>query len=197
MRVGIHSISLFVVLGLTLVLPRPAVSTIMDIPHQFDDADITDAEAGEFYRSGTRIGLPAGISFLIPPDWQGVMPPGSRMVYLESPKQPGIGLVAVIQEATPEELEDHLNEPQVIEEGYVLHPVGSAKRIDRRITASYHSGENIGRALAIFGPLGSGILYLWTGPKELTAYYEVLLERIGASTRFGKEQHPVPERDGT
>src|SRR4051794_32199307 len=95
--------------------------------HQPDESAVIHVEPGEFYRSGTRIGMTAGASFIIPPAWQGVMPPGSRMLYLESPKKPGIGLVAIIQDATPEELEDHLNEPQVVEEGYVLHPVGSAK----------------------------------------------------------------------
>ncbi len=49
----------------------------------------TDVEPGEFYRSGTRIGMTAGASFLIPPAWQGVLPPGSRTFYLESPKKPG------------------------------------------------------------------------------------------------------------
>src|SRR6476620_9793134 len=105
------------------------------------ELSITDPESGEFYRSHTRIGLAAGTSFLIPSEWQGVLPPGSRTFYLESPKKPGIGLVAVIQDATPEELEDHLNEPQVIEEGYVLQPLGSAQRTGLRITAAYHSGD--------------------------------------------------------
>lgn len=126
------------------------------------------------------------------------MPRGSRTFYLESPKKPGIGLVAIIQDATPEELEDHLNEPQVIEEGYVLHPIGSAKRVDTRITAAYHSGENIGRAVAFFGPFKSGILFLFTGPKHESPYYESLLERIAASTQFSTREQNRPERrEGT
>jgi hypothetical protein len=165
--------------------------------HQPDESAVTHVEPGEFYRSGTRIGMTAGASFLIPPAWQGVMPPGSRTLYLESPKKPGIGLVAIIQDATPEELEDHLNEPQVIEEGYVLHPVGSAKRTDTRITASYHSGENVGLAVAFFGPLesGIGVLYLFTGPKEESPYYESLLEQLAASTRFSTAKQD--RREGT
>jgi hypothetical protein len=167
--------------------------------HQLDESAVTHVEPGEFYRSGTRIGMTAGASFLIPPAWQGVMPPGSRTLYLESPKKPGIGLAAIIQDATPEELEEHLNEPQVVEEGYVLHPVGSAKRMDTHITASYHSGENVGRALAFFGPFesGIGILYLFTGPKEEVTYYESLLEQLAASTRFSTRQDAPDRREGT
>ncbi|MDQ6733385.1 MAG: hypothetical protein M3Z35_04585 [Nitrospirota bacterium] len=168
--------------------------------HQPDESAVTHVEPGEFYRSGTRIGMTTGASFIIPPAWQGFMPPGSRTFYLESPKKPGIGLVAIIHDATPEELEDHLNEPQVIEEGYVLHPMGSAKRRDTQITASYHSGENVGRALAFFGPFesGIGVLYLFTGPKQETTYYESLIEQIAASTRFStaRPQQPL-EREGT
>jgi hypothetical protein len=165
--------------------------------HQPDESAATHVEPGEFYRSGTRIGMTAGASFIIPMAWQGVMPPGSRTLYLESPKKPGIGLVAVIQDATPEELEDHLNEPQVIEEGYVLHPVGSAKRMDTHITAAYHSGENVGLALAFFGPFesGIGILYLFTGPKEEVIYYESLLEQLAASTRFSTRQDAPDRRE--
>ena len=91
-----------------------------------------------------------------------------------------------------------VTEPQVIEEGYVLHPVGSAKRTDTRITASYHSGENIGRALAFFGPSERSILFLFTGPKDETAYYELLLEQIATSTRFSTtERNPPAGREST
>ena len=176
----------------------PGVAMVL-AQHQPDESAVTHVEPGEFYRSGTRIGMAAGTSFIIPPAWQGVMPPGSRTLYLESPKRPGIGLVAVIQDATPEELEDHLNEPQVIEEGYVLHPVGSAKRMDTQITAAYHSGENVGRALAFFGSSesGIGILYLFTGPKEEVTYYESLLEQLAASTKFSTRQDAPDRREGT
>ena len=176
----------------------PGASMVL-AQHQPDESAVTHVEPGEFYRSGTRIGMTAGTSFTIPLAWQGVMPPGSRTLYLESPKKPGIGLVAVIQDDTPEELEDHLNEPQVIEEGYVLHPVGSAKRTDTHITAAYHSGENVGRALAFFGSSesGIGILYLFTGPKEEVAYYESLLEQLAASTRFSTRQDAPDRREGT
>ena len=197
-------VAFVVVLSLVVTLPHPILCyhhrqmPMTNTQGQPHDSGITDVEPGGFYRSGTRIGMTAGASFLIPPAWQGVLPPGSHTFYLESPKTPGIGLVAIIQDATPEELEDHLNEPQVIEEGYVLHPVGSAHRSDIRITASYHSGQNIGRALAVFGPSRRSVLFLFTGPKDETAYYESLLEQLAASTRFSHiEQNPHAGREGT
>ena len=197
-------VALVVVLSLVVTFPHPILCSdhthtpMMNAQDEPHDSGVTDVEPGEFYRSGTRIGMTAGASFLIPSAWQGVLPPGSRTFYLESPKTLGIGLVAIIQDATPEELEDHLNEPQVIEEGYVLHPVGSAKRTDTRITASYHSGENIGRALAVFGPSERSVLFLFTGPKDETAYYESLLEQLAMSTSFSHiERNPHAGREGT
>lgn len=192
-----------VVLALVVTLPHPVLCCIhahtpMTTAQDHRDSVVTDVEPGEFYRSGTRIGMAAGTSFVIPPHWQGFIPPGSRTFYLESPTKPGLGLIGIIQDATPEELEDHLNEPQVIEEGYVLHPVGSATRSDTRITASYHSGDNIGRALAFFGPSERGVIFLFTGPKDETAYYESLLEQIASSTRFSTtEWNPSTGREGT
>lgn len=196
-------VALVLVLALIITLPPPLLCsddthTPMTTAQDDHDAGIAEVEPGQFYRSGTRIGMAAGASFVIPPQWQGFIRPGSRTFYLESPAKPGIGLIAIIQDATPEEIEEQLNEPQVIEEGYVLHPVGSATRTDTRITASYQSGENIGRALAFFGPSERGVLFLFTGPKGETTYYESLLEQIAASTTFSTiEQNRPAEREGT
>ncbi|MGH7232365.1 MAG: hypothetical protein ACREJU_13555, partial [Nitrospiraceae bacterium] len=48
----------------------------------------------------------------------------------------------------------------------------------------YHAGENIGRAQAVFGPVHNAIVYLFTGSKDQAEYYDALLDRIAASTRF-------------
>lgn len=142
-----------------------------------------DVEPGQYYRGGIRVQLPSeGLSFVIPQEWVGIMPPGSRSFFLSSHKKSGIGIVAAVHNATPEELLDHLNEPQVIEEGFVLHPVGSATLSGDRITASYHSGEHIGKALAVLGREQNAALYLFVGPKDETASYEALLEQLAAST---------------
>jgi hypothetical protein len=114
------------------------------------------------------------------------MSPGSETVFLESPREPALGLVAIFRHIAPREIEDHLNEPQVIDEGYVLHPAESAKRSGDRITATYHSGDNTGRALAVFGPSRNGIVYLLTGPKDRADYYEDILQQLAASTQFSE-----------
>ncbi len=153
-----------------------------------DSSDVLgtmELEPGLHYRGGTQLlAKESGVTFRLPPSWYGLMPPGSRTLYLESPQQPGIGLIALLHGVSPEDMEEHLNEPQVIDEGYVLHPVGSAKRSEARVTARYHSGENTGVALALFGPDDKGILFLFTGPKPELAAYEGLLDELAASTHF-------------
>jgi len=157
---------------------------------------IVELEAGPHYRSGTRVGSSsAGVSFIIPDAWQAAMPPRSDTVFLESPHRPGMGLVAVFRHIAPQQLEDHLNQPQVLDEGYVLHPVESAKRSGDRITVRYHSGENTGRALALFGPSQNGALYLFTGPKDQADYYREILEQIAASTQFVEQESLRPSRE--
>ena len=146
---------------------------------------VVELESGPHYPSGTRVGsTAAGVSFVIPDGWHGAIPPGSATLFLESPRQPGLGLVAIFRHIAPQELEAHLNEPQVIDEGYVLHPARSAQRSDDRITVTYQGGDNTGRALALFGPSQNGILYLFTGPKDRTDYYAEIIQQLAASTQF-------------
>ncbi|MER3423965.1 MAG: hypothetical protein C4293_12770 [Nitrospiraceae bacterium] len=153
------------------------------------EATSIDVEPGQYYRGGTRVQLPrARLSFVIPQEWVGAMPPGSRSFFLDSHKKPGTGIVTIVHDVTPQELLDHLNEPQVIEEGFVLHPIGSAKLSGDRITASYHSGEQLGKALAVLGHEQTAALYLFVGPKEETAYYEGLLEQLAGSTQFKSDE---------
>ena len=146
---------------------------------------VVELESGPHYPSGTRVGsTAAGVSFVIPDGWHGAIPPGSDTLFLESPRLPGLGLVAIFRHIAPQELEAHLNEPQVIDEGYVLHPARSAQRSGDRITVAYQSGGNTGRALALFGPSQNGVLYLLTGPKDRSDYYGDIVQQLAVSTQF-------------
>ncbi|HJU05899.1 MAG TPA: hypothetical protein VJ692_12185 [Nitrospiraceae bacterium] len=144
-----------------------------------------DIKPGQQYESGTRVRHAAiGISFIIPADWMGGTAQGSRSFLLGSNTMAGVGIVVLLDHVTPQELESHMNEPQVLDEGFVLQPVSSARMSGDRMTASYHAGENVGRAVAVFGPSNQAIVYLLTGPKDLSVYYGTLLDQLAASTRF-------------
>ena len=145
----------------------------------------TDIEIGRQYESGTRVRDPRlGISFVIPADWMGGAPQGSQSVVLESKTKPGIGIIVLIEHVTPHELEAHMNEPQVLDEGFVLQPVSSAKMSADGLTAAYHAGQHIGRARAVFGPAQQAAVYLLAGPPDESSYYETLLDQLAGSTRF-------------
>ncbi|MGH7233528.1 MAG: hypothetical protein ACREJU_19525, partial [Nitrospiraceae bacterium] len=101
----------------------------------------TDIKADQRYDSGVRVRDPAlGISFVIPEEWRGGASPSSNLFFLiPDAKRGGIGLVVMFDQTTPQELADHMNEPQVLEEGFILHPTTSAAVSGDRITASYHA----------------------------------------------------------
>ncbi len=156
-------------------------------PDVGQETSTQDIKAGQQYGSGIRVRAPTlGASFVIPKDWLGGMPPGSQAFLLGSNTKAGLGLAVMFHAVTPQEVADQLNEPQALEEGFVLHPVGSAKRVGNRMTASYHAGEHVGRAVAVLGPEQNAIVYLFTGPKDQGAYYDALIEEIAASTQFTK-----------
>lgn len=146
---------------------------------------IVDLRPHQHYPSGIRVRSPyLGISFVIPPDWRGMLPARSQVFLLESPVQPGIGVVLLLDDTGPEEMVARLSEPQAFEEAYILHPTGPIKQEGTRMSASYLSGENIGRAAAVLGPDRKAIMYLLAGPKDEAETYQRLIDQLAASTQF-------------
>ena len=144
-----------------------------------------DIKAGRQYGAGVRVRAPMiDTSFVVPEGWRDAMPSGSQSFLLGSDTIPGVGVVVMFLDVAPEDLTEQLSEPQVLEEGFVLHPVKSAVIERDRITASYHAGENVGRVTAVLSPTRKAVVYLFTGPQEHALQYERLLDQIAGSTRF-------------
>ena len=150
-----------------------------------------EIEPGLRYHSGTRVRGRPGISVRVPEGWRGWTPEGSASVYLESPTQPGIGMIVMMEQVSPDDLAARLNEPQVLEEGVVLHPMESVRREDQRLSARYQGAEQIGRALALFGPAREAVLYMLAGPTDRADEYDAIVNRLAASTRFGTPASPA------
>jgi hypothetical protein len=160
-----------------------------------DAAIADDLEAGVRYAAGTRLRDPAtGISLVVPADWGAVLPSGARTMTLDSPVQPGLGLIAWRTDVDVEDLLAELAEPQVLDEAYVLQLQEAPKREDNRVTARYQSGENCGLLMAVIGPDSRAVLMLLTGPMDRAAYYTTLLEQLRLSIRFNEPPGP-PHQD--
>jgi hypothetical protein len=175
---GLQTLSGALVLLAIVGIPTPNLSLSQE-------STAVEIEFGRQYEGGTRVSTAThGVSFIVPPEWTGGLPQGSQPFLLGSNTKPGIGIVVMIQAVTPEELVERLNEPQVLDEGFVLHPAGPINRSGQRLAASYQAGENVGRAVAVLGPRQNAIVHSFVGPRDFAAYYETLLERMAASTQF-------------
>ncbi len=155
------------------------------LPHE----TIQDLRLGQFFPGGIRVRSPfVGISFVVPPDWRARLGQGSKVLHLDSATKPGIGIVHLLTDITPEQIEARLNEPQAFEASFVLHPTGPVTKEGGRWVGSYLFGETVGRALALLGPARQAVVYQFIGPKTETASYERLLDHLASSTQFANAE---------
>ena len=146
---------------------------------------VVDLRTGQFYQGGTRVRSPLlGISFVVPDDWRVRLPAGSRVVPMDSTRQPGLGVILLLEPTTREELASRMNEPQAFEESYVLEPVEPAQWSANTLTASYLHGDKVGEAVALVGPANQAIVCLMTGLVADSGGYEALLDAFAQSVRF-------------
>lgn len=151
----------------------------------FGSDPVEDLRAGRFYQGGTRVRIPfLGVSFKVPRQWRLRLPAGSRVAHLDSPRQPGVGLVIVLDQTTARDVEARLNEPFALEEAYVLDPAAPVRREGSRLYASYMHGDQVGRAVAVLGPADQAMLYFLAGPAQESDGYAALLAELAASTDF-------------
>ncbi|WP_447972053.1 hypothetical protein [Nitrospira sp. Kam-Ns4a] len=146
---------------------------------------VLDLRAGRSYPAGVRLRSPfLGISFVVPDRWRARLQAGTLVVHLESGSRPGVGVVLLLQDVGPEEVEARLREPQAFEEAFVLHPVGGILSDGKTWLATYAGGETFGTAAALLGPGRQAVIYLFASPGEEAATYGEVLARLTASTRF-------------
>lgn len=151
--------------------------------------EVQDLRAGERYAESTRVRSPfMGVSFVVPKEWQASLPAGS-VVFLNSAVTPGLGTIHFLAEVTREKVLAQLNEPQVIEAGFVLHPSGTLQEEQGRIVATYAAGEDIGVTVAVLGPSQNAVVYQFVGRNTEQDLYQRLVGELAASTEFmSKEQ---------
>ncbi len=155
-----------------------------------------EVRAGEEYGSGTRIRVgTAGVSFVIPQDWSGGLPPDSPVFILGSLGKPGFGLVFFLRDVSTEDIAARMSAVQPIAHDLMFEPTGPVKTIGARLEAAYTGGDMIGRALALMGPSRKGVLYFFGSLPDEAAALDRLLEELAATTVFdgdGSSEAPAP-----
>jgi hypothetical protein len=152
--------------------------------------EVRDLRVGERYGGGTRVRSPfVGISFVVPKGWRASLPAGS-IVFLDSAATAGLGTIHLLTDVTRDRLRAQLSEPQSIEAGFVLHPVGSLQERDQTLIGHYAAADDVGVLIAMLGPSRNAVVYQFVGRKTERELYRKLAEELASSTRF------MNERDG-
>lgn len=184
MRWLVFSLVLLVSVGVCTI-PAPSSSAPSpDTTH----SDMRDVRVGERYSEGVRVRSPfVGVSFVVPKDWRASLPAGSVM-FLDSAATAGLGTVHLLTDVTREMVRAQLSEPQSIEAGFVLHPVGSVQEEGQKLIGQYAAGDDVAVTVALLGPSRNAIIYQFVGRKTERDIYQRLVEELAASTQFMNEQ---------
>lgn len=175
--------SFFAISGGTVAGQSDVAPTFRDQPHE-----VRDLRVGERYRGGMRVRAPfVGISFVVPKDWRASLPAGS-VVFLDSAVAAGLGTIHLLTDVTRDHLHVQLSEPQSIEAGFVLHPVGSLQEEGRKLVGHYAGGDDVGVIIAVLGPSHNAAIYQFVGRKTEGQHYRKLAEELASSTQFINEQ---------
>jgi hypothetical protein len=166
-------------------IPSPASSASSPDTTQ---AAVRDLRVGERYSGGVRIRSPfVGVTFVVPKDWHALLPAGS-VVFLDSSVTAGLGTVHLLTDVTRETVRAQLSEPQSIEAGFVLHPVGSIQEEGQKFIGQYAAGDDVGVTVALLGPSRNAVIYQFVGRKTERDIYQRLADELAASTQFMNEQ---------
>ena len=144
-----------------------------------------DLQRGQRYEGGTLVrDAKRGLVFRLPESWAGRIPHDSEALLLNAPQQEGVGIVVILGQITPEQLEERLSEPQDFGGSVLLQLARPLDQDGVRWKAAYLSGNVIGRALAMLGPAQQAVVYFFAGPRAEAQAYEQLLDELRNSTRF-------------
>lgn len=169
----------------TAALAEPRATGPLSASRQLE---VRDLRVGEQYREGTRVRSPfVGVSFVVPKNWRSSLPAGS-VVFLDSAVTAGLGTIHLLTDVTRETVLVQLNEPQSIEAGFVLHPVGSVQEEGQKLIGHYAAGDDVGVTIALLGPSRNAVIYQFVGRKTERDIYQRLAEELAASTQFMNEQ---------
>lgn len=162
-----------------------------------DDAAIAasseELETGRQYKAGSRVrAADSGVSWVVPAEWLGVMPPDTPAFLMGSETEAGLGIAYLLSGVTVQDVAVKLNETQALDETLVLEPHGEPAISGNRVSMAYTGESFDGQVLAVVGPAGQGIVYFFAGPRTMAAHYADLLETLAGSTKFTSPGAPQP-----
>lgn len=181
---------LYIALGsvlLTLLLSvsvRADSSPVGTAEEQQEDRPL-DIVSGMTYRAGTRVKIPGtDWSFVVPDRWQSNRPDDAEMPFLMPEEGKELGMIFPLTEVTRESVRDQFSQPLSLLHGLSFVPAGSETETEASIARSFQGDDMAGRALAVFGPGNTAVIYFLMGPSDQASGFQAVLERLAGSTRF-------------
>jgi hypothetical protein len=148
-------------------------------------AGAAEIQVGQQYAAGTRVSSPSdGVSFVIPDEWLGGLPPDAAAFVLGSHTRAGIGLVIMRAASSWEEIEQFLAQPQDFGDGVILSPASPGQRSDRGYEVTLTSPAYAGHAIGRIGPAGNGVIVFFGGPAEQREDFHLLAARTADTVEF-------------
>jgi hypothetical protein len=149
---------------------------------------------GKEYMAGTRVlNAYCGISFIVPRDWKGAMPPDQNIFLMSSERKAGIGIAIYLGEVNQQDVIQYLRQPRNLGDNIILKPVGEPLMEGSRFSMNYTGINSVGKALAISGAEQNAVLLLFAGPAADTTYFQNLLKKLSNSVVFS---NPDPTKLG-
>jgi hypothetical protein len=140
---------------------------------------------GKEFRAGARVqNAYRGVSFIIPRDWKGAMPPDQRVFLMSSHIKAGIGLAIFQSAVSKADIVQYLNQSQNLGDNVILKPVGEPKISGSQISMEYTSMTNSGYAVAQSGPYKNTVLLIFAGPSKDKEYFKKLVDKMNSTVKF-------------
>lgn len=140
---------------------------------------------GKEYMAGTRVqNAWRGVSFIVPRDWKGAMPPDQKVFLMSSDRKAGIGIAIFQSEVSEQAIISYLKQPQNLGDNIILKPVDEPRIDGSNVYMNYTGINGEGQALAINGPYRNTVLFLFAGPPDDKTYFQNVLKKLESSVIF-------------
>lgn len=165
-------------------------------------APAVEVEPGQLYEEGTRLeASDLGVAFTIPQGWRGTLPNGSEVFVLQPVADPTVYILAMGEEATPDELASTMAAPIPLGNGLSLYPTGAVGKRDKALTGRYEvrgaPNPLVAYAEALTGPSSISVAYILIAAPALLSTHEPTVRALVASTSLGAPASVVSGTGGT
>ena len=146
---------------------------------------MVDVQIGQQYSGGTRVNFPSlGVSFVVPDDWTGQIPPGAEAFVMGSHIRQGLVIAVSHQASQLSDLAQEFQQPVPLDQGVVLRLQQPAQVSGSQMSALISVSDGInnlpGYLIALARDGGGGVVFAGFGAEPVD-YYQTLVGALAGS----------------